>query len=61
MIYVKSRVIPMEIMLLRINSLVLHGLTVESVMRNFARKNYADEKYWAMVGLTRRILIMNFS
>lgn len=32
-------------------SLIKHGLAVESVMRTFARKNGEDEEYWGIVGL----------
>lgn len=30
---------------------ILHGLTVEGVMRYFAKENGEDEEYWGMVGL----------
>ena len=32
-------------------SLIKHGLAVESVMRTFAGKNGEDENYWGIVGL----------
>ena len=32
-------------------ALVKHGLTVEAVMREFARQEGEDEDYWGMVGL----------
>lgn len=30
---------------------LLHGLTVEGVMRYFAKENGEDEEYWGMIGL----------
>ena len=34
---------------------ILHGLTVEGVMKYFAKENNEDENYWGMVGLLHDI------